>query len=61
MGTFLLSTLKDILDGMDAEISIRVTRISKEAAGLIRFLEKRTSEQIKIHFCARQRRIKEIF
>ncbi len=45
VGTFLLDTLTDLLDGTDAEISIRVVRDHKEAAGLISFLEKNGFEE----------------
>ncbi len=45
VGTFLLDTLYGILEGMDAQIDIRVIRNNKEAAGLISFLEKNGFEE----------------
>lgn len=45
VGTFLMKTLYELLDEKDADISICVTRITKEAADLVKFLEKAGFEE----------------
>ena len=45
VGTFLLDTLGDILEGTDAHMDIRVIRNNNEAAGLISFLKKSGFEE----------------